>query len=99
MRIETGAAEDHPSVLPLDASATPGVQAATPSFASGQQVGGVRDLTAERLSQLGSSEAECAAAMTSGMNADADRRGRYLGDHGAVGGQLRRSDAGVVAAA
>jgi hypothetical protein len=78
MRIVDGQPEDHPNVLPLDATASPGVQAATPAFASGQQVGGVRDLTGERLSQLAASEAKLGAAMTAGMTADADRRGRYL---------------------
>jgi hypothetical protein len=73
MRIETGAAEAHPSVLPLDTSATPGVVAATPRYPSGTEQGGVlADISGVDF------EADAAAAMAAGMAADADRRGRYL---------------------
>jgi hypothetical protein len=72
MRIETGTPEDHPTPLPLDASATPGVVAATPRFPSGVQQGGALTNTAGV-----DFTADAAAAMSSGMAADADRRGRY----------------------
>ena len=78
MRIETGTPEDHPTPLPIDTSATPGVAAPTPVFPSGTEQGGVRDLTGERLSQLAASEAECAAAQSYGQNADGNRRQHYM---------------------
>jgi hypothetical protein len=89
VKISTGAAEDHPTPLPIDSTATPGVAAPTPRFPSGNLQGGVRDLAAERLDLLSASEAECAAAQTAGMSADSDRRGRYAasaGHHGASAG-------------
>jgi hypothetical protein len=80
VKIETGQAEDHPTPLPVDTSATPAVVAPTPRFPSGNQQGVVRDLTGERLSQLAASEAECAAAQASGMAADSGRRTGYQSD-------------------
>jgi hypothetical protein len=85
MRIEDGQPESHETLLPLDASATPGVVAATPRYPSGTEQGGVRDLTGERLSQLAESEAGCAAAQAYGMTADADRRGRYAASMAPLG--------------
>lgn len=80
MKISAGTPEDHPTPLPLDASATPAVAAPTPRFPSGSEQGGVRDLAGERLSQLAASAAECAAAQQAGMSADNDRRAGYQGD-------------------
>jgi hypothetical protein len=77
VRIETGAAESHESVLPLNSAASPGVQLPTPAFPSGTEQGGVRDLTGERLSQLAASAADISAAQAFGVSADGDRRGRY----------------------
>jgi hypothetical protein len=77
MRIADGTAETHETPLPLDASHSPAVAAPTPAFPSGNQQGGVRDLTGERLAALAASAAECAAAQSAGMGADSDRRGRY----------------------
>jgi hypothetical protein len=77
MRIADGTAEDHPTPLPVDSWATPGVVAPTAIFPSGNEQGAVRDLAGERISQLAASAAECAAAQSAGMSADADRRGRY----------------------
>jgi hypothetical protein len=80
VKISTGTPEDHPTPLPLDASATPAVQAPTRSWPSGTEQGGVRDLAGERLSQLADSAAQIAAAQSAGMNADADRRTFYEAD-------------------
>jgi hypothetical protein len=84
MKIATGQPEDHPTPLPLDASGLPGVAPPTVTAPgsdspanAGLQVGGVRDLTGERLSQLAAGEADWAAAMSAGMSADADRRAHY----------------------
>lgn len=72
MRIETGTPEDHPTPLPIDTSATPGVVAATPMYPSGSQQGGVlADTSGVDFT------ADAAAAMAYGMAADAERRGRY----------------------
>ena len=81
--IATGASGPTPDpVHPLDASATPGVQA--PTATAGQQTpadqGPVRDLAGERLSQLAASEQDIAAAMHSGMTAETDRRSGYAAD-------------------
>ena len=85
MRIETGTAEDHPTPLAIDAAASPAVVAPTPRFPSGNQQGGVRDLTGERLSGLAASEAECATAQTYGMAADSGRRVGYSVDLAPLG--------------
>jgi hypothetical protein len=85
VNIATGASEPNPTPLPIDASATPSVVAATPRFPSGTEQGGVRDLTGERLSQLAAAEADAAAAMSLGMGADADRRGRYVASMAPLG--------------
>jgi hypothetical protein len=77
MRIEDGRPESHETPLPLNAAASPAVVAPTSRFPSGNEQGGVRDLAAERLSQLAASAAECAAAQSAGMSADSDRRGLY----------------------
>ena len=84
MKIATGEPEDHPTPLPLNSAASPGVVAPTvrepgstgPADA-GLQLGGVRDTTGERLSQLATAEAAIGAAQSAGQVADADRRGRY----------------------
>jgi hypothetical protein len=78
MEIATGNAQSHPTPLPLDTSATPGVVAPTVIFSSGTEQGAVRDLTGERLSQLAASEAEISASQTYGMSADGGRRTHYL---------------------
>ena len=85
MDIATGAAESHPTPLPLDASASPGVQAATPRFPPGTEQSGVRDVTGERLSQLAAGEADIAAAQSAGMAADAGRRQHYLASQTPLG--------------
>ena len=72
MRIEDGQPESHETPLPLDASHSPGVVAATPRYPSGTEQGGVLADTSG-IDFTG----DAAAAMASGMSADADRRGRY----------------------
>jgi hypothetical protein len=81
VKISTGTPEDHPSVLPVDSSATPGVVAATPRFPSGHDQGGALTNTAGV-----DFTADAAAAMAAGMSADADRRGRYAAAMGPLGG-------------
>jgi hypothetical protein len=85
MKISTGEAETHETPLPLDTAASPGVAPPTPAFPSGNQQGAVLDLTGERLSQLAASEAECAAAQSAGMAADAGRRTGYAADMSPLG--------------
>jgi hypothetical protein len=81
MRIETGTPEDHPTPLPIDTSATPAVAAATSRFPSGDQQGGVvTDISGVDFT------ADAAAAMATGMAADADRRGRYAAAMAPLGG-------------
>jgi hypothetical protein len=86
MWIETGTPEDHPSVLPLDTSATPGVVAPTPRYPSGTEQGGALTNTAgvDFTGQI-------ASAMTAGMGADSDRRTVYaasMAPFGASAGDL-----------
>lgn len=85
MKIETGTPEDHPTPLPLDASASPAVVAPTPRIPGGSEQGGVRDLTGERLSQLGAAEADIAAAQSAGQSADAGRRLHYVASQTPLG--------------
>ena len=80
MKIATGASESHEATLPLDASATPGVVPPTRGFPGTPEQLPARDLTGERLADLGASEAECGAAQTAGLAADAARRTFYEGD-------------------
>lgn len=78
MKIATGASETHPTPLPIDTSRQPGVQqptqVASPVTGQGQigptfiNTAGV-DFTAD-----------CAASMSFGMSADADRRAHYAAD-------------------
>jgi hypothetical protein len=79
MEISTGTAESHPTPLPLDTSATPGVQ--QPTTVAGQLTpadqGGVRDLTGERLGQLAGYEQDITAAQAAGMSAENGRRQHY----------------------
>lgn len=84
MDVATGASEDHPTPLPLDASQSPAVAPPTmtePGFTGPRDQaslqGGVRDLTGERLADLGSIEAACQSAQSSGMGAENDRRHHY----------------------
>ncbi len=85
MKIATGQAEQHPTPLPIDTAATPGVVSPTPRFPSGIEQSGVRDLTGERLSQLADSEAEIAAAQSFGVSADSGRRTGYAADISPLG--------------
>jgi hypothetical protein len=76
MDIKSGQAEDHPTPLPLDTSATPGVAPPTRVFPSetgrdGTQGGVLADTSGVDFT------ADASAAMHAGMTADADRRGRY----------------------
>jgi hypothetical protein len=72
MDIKSGQPESHPTPLPVDTSATPAVVAPTPRFPYGSEQGGaLTDTSGVDFT------AEAAAAMSSGMSADADRRGRY----------------------
>jgi hypothetical protein len=80
MRIADGAPESHPTPLPYDPGASPGVAAATPRLGPGTGQGGVRDVTCERLAQLAAGEADTAAAQSAGMSADAGRRTGYAAD-------------------
>jgi hypothetical protein len=83
MRIQDGQPEKHPSVLPLDASATPGVAPPTPAFAQtpgGSSTGAAMDTASMFAGQAAAGTADASAAMSSGMRADADRRGRYARD-------------------
>jgi hypothetical protein len=80
MDIKSGQAESHPTPLPLDASATPGVVAPIPRFPSGAVQGGVvTDISGVDFT------GEAAAAMHAGMAADADRRGRYAASMSPIG--------------
>ena len=76
MDIATGT----PEPLPLDASGLPGVQAPTVIADYAMVQGGVRDLTGERISQLDSAESQIAAAMSSGMGIENDRRLAHQSD-------------------
>lgn len=78
MDIATGTPEDHPTPLPLDPSASPAVVAPTAIASSGMVQGGVAANTFA--SQAAAGEAQAAAAMHSGMSADADRRAHYQAD-------------------
>jgi hypothetical protein len=75
VEIATGQPEGHPTPLPLDVSATPGVVAPTPRFPSGPAQGTVA--SADYAAQMAGTEAACAAAQAAGHAADSDRRGRY----------------------
>jgi hypothetical protein len=77
MRIADGSPEDHPTPLPLDPSATPGVQRPGAREPGGAVQGGTRDTVGERLSALSAAEAAIGAAQSAGMAASADRRGHY----------------------
>ena len=61
MKIETGAAENHPTPLPLDASGLPGVAPLVRVFPSGSEQGGVLNDTSGV-----DFTAEAAAAMHAG---------------------------------
>jgi hypothetical protein len=79
MRIADGAAETHETPLKLDASATPGVQRPT-AIQPGQLSGPTQaalDTTAMNAEQQRQGEADCAAAMSTGMTADLARRQHY----------------------
>ena len=81
MNIATGTPEDHPTSLPLDTSATPAVAPPTPRFPGGSEQGGVlRDISGVDFT------GDASAAMTAGMAADADRRGRYAASMGPLAG-------------
>ena len=82
MEIATGHAEQHPNVLPIDATATPGVQRPT-EIQPGQQAGPTYpalDTVAMNLEQQRQGEADAAAAMSAGMAADKARRDHYAAD-------------------
>jgi hypothetical protein len=82
VKIATGTPEDHPTPLPLDASATPGVQRPTaiqPGQLSGPTVPAM-DTVAMNLEQQRLGTADCAAAMDAGMSADGARRQHYETD-------------------
>jgi hypothetical protein len=75
VKISTGTPEDHPTPLPVDASATPGVAPPTPRFPSGNEQGGwLTDTSGVDFT------AEAAAAMAEGMAADSGRRTGYQAD-------------------
>ncbi len=82
MKIATGQPEDHPTPLPLNPQPAP--DPVSPQFPgadspadAASQIGGVMPATAMFAEQAAAGTADCAAAMSSGMGADADRRGRY----------------------
>jgi hypothetical protein len=80
VKISTGTPEDHPTPLPVDTSATPGIAPPTPVSAAGNEQGGVLlDISGVDVT------AEASAAMAAGMNADADRRGRYAASMAPLG--------------
>jgi hypothetical protein len=83
MRIQDGQPEQHPTPLAIDISATPAT--ARPTAVAGQltpadQGGVLADISGVDFT------ADAAAAMASGMAADADRRGRYLAAMQPLGG-------------
>ena len=88
MRIETGAAEDHPTLLPLDASMTPGVAPVTQTAGSAPGQGGVMDTTGMYQAQTAEAEAEVRAAQLAGQAAEDDRRSRYQAQALPVGGSI-----------
>jgi hypothetical protein len=81
MRIEDGQAEEHPTPLAVNASATPGVVAPTPRYSSGTEQGGALTDTSG-IDFTG----QIASAMTFGMNADSGRRQHYLAATAPLGG-------------
>ncbi len=79
MDIATGTPEDHPSLLPLDASTSPGVAPGSP-VVPGQLAGPTipaRDAAAELSSLMAGQLAEATAAQAAGMSAEHDRRAGY----------------------
>jgi len=92
--IATGTYSEAPSVLPFHAALSPavaGVTQTTPVASgpptSGPLVGGVRDLTGERLGQLAAAEADCRGAQSTAMSARDAMLGHYEGQVMPLGGQ------------
>jgi hypothetical protein len=80
--IASGRPESHPTPLPIDASATPGVQ--RPGFIQPGQLSGptypARDTTGEFQEQRVAGEADCRTAQAAGMAAEDRRRQHYAAD-------------------
>jgi hypothetical protein len=77
--IATGAAEQHPNVLPLNPQPAP--DPVTPRFPGGAEQGGVLgDISGVDFT------GEASAAMAAGMSADADRRAGYAAGMAPLGG-------------
>jgi hypothetical protein len=84
MDIATGQPQDHPSLLPLDATGLPAVAEVTPATPvasgpadAGPLQGGVMPTTAMFGEQAAAGTADAAAAMHAGMSAETDRRAGY----------------------
>jgi hypothetical protein len=90
--ISTGTAESHPTPLPVDASALPGVVPVTPrtpDTGGGSVTAAGRDTTGEWQSQRQAGEADVRAAQAAGTGAETGRRGHYgaqVGSHGSAHG-------------
>lgn len=78
MDVASGQAQSHPSVLGPDPQ--PAVAAPTPRFAEGTGQGGVMPTTDMFASQAAAGESAAAAAMSSGMASETDRRAHYQPD-------------------
>jgi hypothetical protein len=90
VKIETGTPEDHPTPLPIDDSATPGVQRLT-AIQPGQLSGptyDARDTTGEFQEQMHADAAMVAAAQSSGETAEHDRRAGYQAQALPLGGHI-----------
>ena len=88
--VADGSYSEAPSVLPLEASASPAVAGVTPvagQLTPSDQTPG-RDLTGERLGQLASYEQDITAAQHAGMGAEHDRRAGYQAQALPLGGQI-----------
>ena len=85
MRIADGQSESHPTPLPYDPGASPGVADPGLRVPGGSGQGAVADVTGQRLSQLAAAEADIAAAQSAGMAADAGRRQHYLASQTPLG--------------
>jgi len=93
MRIQDGAAESHPTPLPLDESQSPAT--ARPTLTAGQQAPADQvpafDAVGDQSSRLNEYESDVRGAMSSGMSAEHGRRDHYGRDilpQGAAYGDL-----------
>jgi hypothetical protein len=84
--IATGQMSSPDPLQPLDASGVPALAPPTPASPSGNEQGGVMPTTAMNLEQQRQGEADCAAAMQTGMDARNAMLGHYEGQVLPLGG-------------